>query len=570
MEDFETRKELIKTISGREPADRLILNGSLVNVFTGEILDRDVAIKSGRVAVVDKNVDQFRGASTEIVDAEGLYLTPGFVDAHLHIESSLLNPTRFAELMANKGVTTVFYDPHEIANVSGIEAVRWMYDEIDRTPINGFLTVPSCIPASSPDLETTGSEFGLEEIDRAMGWDKAAALGEMMNFPGVLGRDPKALDKLKKAVEHDLPVEGHASGLAGRDLAGYGAAGIESDHEAVSKAEGIERGRLGFWTYVREGSGWADLTEVVKALTQTDISSRRYCLVTDDRDVKDLIEEGGVDYVVRRAIEEGLDPVEAITMASLNPATRFGMETEFGSISPGRRADINLVSDLRRVNVEKTLVAGRPAEQINWPGTKSSELTDTVRIEGDITPELFELKESEKNFGIRVRDKGILTEKIDLSHRPEGTRDLETCAVIERHNKTGNVGRCLVEGFDLRSGAIASTVAHDSHNLIVLGKAEEDMVVAANYLKEAGGGQAVAKAGEIKAAVELPIAGLMSDLSPERVSASLRELKAEIDELGCNLSQPLMILSSLALAVIPEVRVTDKGLVDVKRQEIIH
>ncbi|MBS3791825.1 adenine deaminase [Candidatus Bipolaricaulota bacterium] len=568
MKDFEARKGLIRMASGQEPADTLIRDGSVVNVLTGEVLPRDIAIKDGRIAAVANDVDQFRGDSTEILDAEGLYLTPGFIDAHLHVESSLLSPVKFAELMASKGVTAVFYDPHEIANVSGIKGVRWMYDELEKTPLISFLTVPSCVPASSPALETAGAEFGIKEIDRALGWEKTAALGEMMNFPGVLSLNEETLEKIEKAFEHGLPVEGHASGLAGDKLDGYGSAGIESDHEAVTKEEGIERGRKGFWTYIREGSGWADVKEVVRALTETKVLPRRYCLVTDDRDVIDLIEEGGVDHVIRRAMEEGLDPVEAIAMASLNPATRFGMGAELGSLSPGRRADINLVSDLESLKVEKTLLAGKSVEEIDWPKTSASAQTGTARVEREITPRTFEIREDERQYGIRVKDQDVTTEKIETSKLEESR--LDRCAVIERHRGTGNVGRGLVEGFNLGRGAIASTVAHDSHNLVVLGKNGEDMSVAANYLVEVGGGQAVVEGGEVKAAVKLPVAGLMSDLAPNEVASSLREVKKAVEKIGCELSQPLMILSSLALAVIPEVRLTDKGLVDVNSQEIIN
>ena len=568
MGNFDSRKDLIRVAVGEESADSLIVDGSLVNVLTGEILKRDVAIKGGRIAAVGENLGQLKGSSTRVVDASDLYLTPGLIDAHLHIESSMLSPTRFAELMASKGVTTMFYDPHEIANVSGLKGVRWMYEELEKTPLNGFLTVPSCVPASSHELETTGAEFGQEEIDIALGWERSAALGEMMNFPGVLGLDEDALEKIELAFERGLPVEGHASGLFGLALDGYGSAGIESDHEAVTKEEGIERGRKGFWTYVREGSGWADVKQVVRALTETTISPRRYCLVTDDRDVTDLLEQGGVDHVVRRAIEEGLNPVDAVTMASLSPATRFGLGTELGSISPGRRADINLVGDLDSFEVKGTILAGKPVEEIDWPRTRSSALTDTLNVGLKIDPALFELRDDEKDFGISVRDQDVTTGKIDLDGRE--ISGLDKCAVIERHKGTGNVGRSFVEGFDLGSGAIGSTVAHDSHNLIVLGENARDMAVVATYLQDAGGGQAVAEGGKVKASVELPIGGLMSDQNPEAVGSSLREVKAAIEELGCALSQPMMILSSLALAVIPEVRVTDMGLVDVNNQEIIH
>jgi adenine deaminase len=566
---FKARRDLCKVIKGEEPPDTLILSASVVNVLTREVLEEDIALKNGRIAAVDEGLDKLKGKATRIVNADGMYAVPGFIDAHLHIESSMLSPTSFAELMVEQGVTTVFYDPHEIANVAGIEGVRWMYDEIDRTLLNGFLTVPSCVPASSRALETTGAEFGLEEIVDALGWENTAALGEMMNFPGVLKGEKETLEKINLTFQHGLPVEGHASGLGGLDLSGYGSAGIESDHEAVTKEEGIERARKGFWTYVREGSGWADLTEVIKALTETDISSRRFCLVTDDRDVVDLSEEGGVDYVIRRAIEEGLDPLDAVAMGSLNPATRFGMSTELGSISPGRRADINLVNDLRTLDVEETFVGGVPVEEVVWPEPSPSALTDTVEVGGQIDAELFVLEEDEKDYGIEVEDQDVITKKLDLS-KSNDYDHLDICAVIERHNGSGNVGRSLVKGFDLRVGAIASTVAHDSHNLIVLGENAEDMSIAANYLVKSGGGQAVAEGGEVIASVDLPVAGLMSVQKPGEVSSSLGKLKEAVDEIGCNLTQPMMILSSLALAVIPEVRVTDRGLVDVNKQEIIH
>ncbi|MFW6111393.1 MAG: adenine deaminase [Candidatus Bipolaricaulota bacterium] len=569
-EGFSNRLDLVAMINGEVPADVAIKNGSLVNVLSGEILDRGIAIKSGRVGAVAKNVDQFVGDSTQVIDADGLYLTPGFIDAHLHIESSMLSPVRFAELMAGKGVTTIFYDPHEIANVAGLEGVRSMYEEVNKTPINGFLTVPSCVPASSPELETTGDKFGLEEIVEALGWDKTGALGEMMNFPGVLQGDEDVIEKLKKALEFNLPVEGHASGLSGTDLDGYGSMGIDSDHESVTKEEGIERARKGFWTYIREGSGWADLAEVVRALTETDISPRRFCLVTDDRDVLDLIEEGGVDHVIRRGIEEGLDPLQAITMASLNPAQRFGLDAELGSISPGRKADINLIHDPKTVELETTLLGGKPVDEIEWPESTLSSLTDTVRVSREITPELFQMSEEEKDVGIRVHSNDVVTEMLDLSDPETNLNSLDRCAVIERHKMSGNVGRAFVAGFDLEGGAIASTVAHDSHNLVVLGENELDMCAAASHLVSIGGGQTVARGGEIIASVELPIAGLMDDSSPEEVASSLSAVKNAINDIGCSIPQPMMILSSLALAVIPEVRLTDRGLVDVNRQKLIH
>ncbi len=567
---FQQRKEVVQTIREGKPADLVFKNGSLVNVLTDEVLDRDVAVKNGRVARVAADLDRYAEKADLVIDAEGLYLTPGFVDAHLHIESSMLAPAKFAELMAGKGVTAAFYDPHEIANVYGLKGVRWMYEEVERSPFNGFLTVPSCVPASTPELETTGASFGREEIDEALGWEGTAALGEMMNYPGVINGDPETVEKLKLARRHGLPIEGHASGLVGKELDCYAAMGIDSDHEAVTKEEGVERARKGLWTLVREGSGWADLTEVVRALTETDISPNRFCLVTDDRDPIDLLEEGGVDHTLRRGIEEGLEPVTAIRLATLNPATRFGLDHELGAIAPGRRADINLIRDLETLEVEATFLGGQSVEEIDWPHGRASELTGKLEIASNLAPELFRLSEGERDYGIKVHQNDIITEKLDLAGYEAEDTSLDRCVVLERHNGTGNVGRALVEGFGLADGAMASTVAHDSHNMIVLGSNEEDMAVAARHLEQTGGGQAVARNREIAASVELPIAGLMSNQDPEEVAESLERVQEAVSALGARLPQPMMILTSLALAVIPEVRLTDKGLVDVNKQEIIH
>ncbi|MFP3953224.1 MAG: adenine deaminase [Candidatus Acetothermia bacterium] len=561
------RLDLIKVVNGEVPADRIIENGTLVNVLTREKLAHDVVVKGKRIAYVGPDGRKFAGEGTEIVDTSGLYLAPGFLDAHLHIESSMLSPTRFARLVAGRGITTIFFDPHEIANVAGIEGVRWMTDEMNRTPVNGFLTVPSCIPASSTELETTGGEFGLPQIKEALGWDTAAALGEMMNFPGVLNRDEETIDKLAATADTHLPIEGHASGLTGPQLDGYVAAGVGSDHESVTKQEAVERARKGLWTYIREGSGWSDLVQVIKAITEEGLSTDRFCLVTDDRDPHDLLTEGGVDNSIRLAIEEGLDPVEAIRMATINPATRYRLDDEIGSIAPGRRADINLISNLEGLTVEETYLGGVPVGEIGWPETGGSSLKNTVNV-NEITPQMLEPDEG-GNYGLLAHKSDILTEKLDLTDEEVDVNDLDRLAVIERHRGTGNIGTCYVGGFNLGDGAIASTVAHDSHNLIVIGGNAEDMAAAANHLAEVGGGQTVVKDREVLATVELPIGGLMSSADPESVASSVRKVNEGVDELGCDVDQPLMILSSLALAVIPELRLTDKGLVDVNRQEII-
>jgi len=407
----------------------------------------------------------------------------------------------------------------------------------------------------------------LSEIKQALEWDTTAALGEMMNFPGVLNLENETMDKLRATANIRLPIEGHASGLSSPQLDAYVAAGVDSDHESVTKQEGIKRARKGLWTYVREGSGWADLKEVIKALTKTDISPGRFCLIIDDKHPYDLVNDGGVDHTIRRAIEEGLDPLQAITMATINPATRFKLDNELGSIAPGRRADINLVSDLQGLTVEQTFLGGKSVDEIDWPSTKGSSLQNTVNID-EIKPEQLTPEDSSQ-YGLLAHPNDIRTEKIDLSDPSIDKKKLDKCAVIERHHRTGNIGTAFVSGFNLNEGAIASTVAHDSHNLIVLGKDERDMAAASNHLAEVGGGQTVVRNEEVLAAVELPIGGLMSADDPESVASSLLSVKNAIDKMGCDVIQPSMILSSLALAVIPEVRVTDKGLVDVNKQEII-
>ncbi len=562
-----SRLDLIKVVNGDLPADTVIEDGTVVNVLTREKLNHDVVVKGNRIAYVGPDGRQFAGEETQAVDASGTYLAPGFIDAHLHIESSMLSPTRFARLVAGRGITTIFFDPHEIANVAGLEGVRWMTEEMEGTPVNGFLTVPSCIPASSEELETTGAEFGLCQIKEALKWDSAAALGEMMNFPGVINLDEETIDKLAATADLGLPIEGHASGLSGPQLDAYIASGVGSDHECVSKGEAVERARKGLWTYIREGSGWADLVNVVKAITEEGLSVDRFCLVTDDRDPHDLLEVGGVDNSIRLAIREGLDPVEAIKMATVNPATRYRLDDELGSIAPGRRADINLISDLEELTVEETYLGGRPVGEIDWPETKGSSLENTVNI-GEITGDTLEPDESAR-YGLVAHADDIITEKLDLSDADANKDELDKLAVIERHKGTGNIGTCYVDGFNLGGGAFASTVAHDSHNLIVVGENVEDMAKAANHLAEVGGGQTAVKDGEVLATVELPIGGLMSSNDPESIASSVRDVKEAIGKLGCNIDQPLMILSSLALAVIPEVRLTDKGLVDVNEQRVI-
>jgi len=572
LEEKRIRSKLTAVAQGREKGELVFRGGQVLNVFTEELLKGDVVVSGGRIACVTADSKPHIGEATSVLDVTGLTLTPGLIDPHVHIESSALTPTRFAETIVPHGVTTIFFDPHEIANVEGLSGVRWMADELKDTPIKGFLTVPSCVPASAPRLETTGETFGLEEIKEALAWPGTAALGEMMNFPGLLQGDEETLEKILETRKASLPVEGHGSGLSGDRLRAYAAAGIESDHEAVSKSEATERARAGMWTYAREGSAWADLSEVIKALTEEDLPPHRFCLATDDREAADLLEEGSIDQAVRKAIEGGLSPARAVRLATLNPAIRFRIEDRLGSLGPGRFADLVLVSDLEEFKIEGVFIDGQRWEEYDWriPGEEGPR--KTVNLPGRVEPEDLIPRGRETSFALGLHAGTILTDKEEIEGELEATElppDFLACAVLERHKGTGNIGRGLLHGFGLEGGAVASSVAHDSHNLIVAGKDYGDMALAVNRLAKIGGGQILVSDGEIRAEVRLPVGGLMSPLPGKEVAEEIEDLKRELKELGTKLEQPLMILSSLALPVIPALRITDKGLVDVEKFELL-
>lgn len=570
IEDYSVsdRKGLVRVARKKEPPDVFFQGGHILNVFTGELLPRGMAVKNGRIACLPKETDPYVKLSPEVYDLEGSILVPGFIDAHVHIESSMLTPAQFASAVLTRGTTAVVYDPHEIANVLGVPGVEWMVKDIGRAPLKGFLAIPSCVPASGEGLETSGASFGPQEIKKLSSLPEAIALGEMMNYPGVLDEDEGVFEFLTLAAESELNLEGHASGLTGTDLSAYSAAGIDSDHEAAAKDESIQRVRRGMWTYIREGSGWRDLEQVIRPITEEGVSSRRFCLVTDDRDPVDLLEEGGMDHVVRRAVEEGLSPIQAIQMATLNPAQRFGLDGNLGSLSPGRVADFSILNSLDELRIERTFVEGRPQDELQWSGSTDEGVRGTVDLGRSIEEMDFDIGHFTGSYGIGVHENSIMTDLVDIdeSANPEV---LTRCAVIERHRGSGRIGRALIDGFGLQEGAVGSTVAHDSHNLIVLGVSPGDMVKAANHLRQLGGGIVVVRDETVQAQVELPVAGLMAPFPPSQVAESLEALHSAIRSLGVELSRPVMTISSLALPVIPEARVTDKGLVDVKKGRVI-
>ena len=578
---WEILRELIDVALGRLKADLIVENATLVNVFTGELQEGvDIAIFKDRIALVG-DAEHAKGLRTNVVRADGLFAVPGFIDAHVHVESSMVTFSEFARAVVPRGTTSIFADPHEIANVLGLKGLKMVWEESRNLPLKVFLCVPSCVPASSPEFETAGAKIGPEDVEEALSWPGVVALGEMMNYPGVLAKDEEVLAKLMATLKAGKPVEGHSDGIMGAELNAYVAAGISSCHEATTPEQVAERLRLGMWAMIREGSAWRDLRACIKAITELRLDARRAVLVTDDRHPQDLLREGHMDFVIRRAIEEGVDPVTAIRMVTLNPAEHYGLDHYIGCIAPGRAADIVLLSDLEVVEVHTVIsdgtVVARGGFMMVRPEKKPypDPAKRTVKLHKRLEPGDFEIRAPGVGEGrvkahiIGVEEMSAITkhlvEDVVVSGqevRPDPERDIALVAVVERHRCSGNIGRGLVKGFGLKEGAASSTVAHDSHNLLVVGVDTRDMALAANSVVEVGGGMAVVRGGEVLARLELPVAGLMSEEPIEIVAEKVEALEKAWRELGCTMRAPFMTLSLLALPVLPELRITDKGLVD--------
>lgn len=578
---WEVGRQLTATALGKEKADLVIQNGTLVNVFTGEIQpDIDVAVKSGRIALVGDAAATV-GEKTVMIDAQGMYLVPGFLDGHLHVESSLMTVREYAKATIPHGTSAIFMDPHEIVNVAGLAGMAAMMKDGAATPLRVFTTVPSCVPAS-PGLENTGSRIAPQDIQDTLAWEGVAGLGEMMSYSGILAGDPQTCEKVEKTLAAGKTVTGHFPLVdTGAALNAYIAAGINCCHESTSAREALAKMRLGMYAMIREGSAWDDLPEVIKAITERTIDSRLAVLVSDDLHADTLIKRGHMDYIIRLAISKGVRPVTAIQMATLNTACCFGMEQDLGSIAPGRWADINILSDLAQVKVEKVIINGEPVAErgrLTVPVTGCAypdHLRASVKITRQFLPEDFIVKapcasETVKVRVIGVHDSNVLTtERVEVLPVSNGevvlSADKDICkvAVINRHQPEGGMTVGFVQGFGLNKGAVASTYAHDAHNLIVLGTSEAEMALAANTLIECSGGMAAVEGDRVLALLKMSIAGLMSDLPVEEVAAELSQLSEAWAALGSPLASPFMTMSLLSLVVIPEIRITDKGLVDV-------
>ncbi len=572
-----TDPDLLAVARGDAAADLLLTNGRIVNVFTRTVESGSVAIFRERIAGVG---DYSRAART--VDLKGAFIAPGFIDAHMHVESTMMTPDQFVRLASPRGTTGVVFDPHEIANVLGAPGIRWLMDASRGLSMNILFAVSSCVP-SSP-LETAGAR--LEAADLAPFFDdpRVVALAEMMNFPGVVNAVPDVLAKMRLGLERRI-VDGHAPGLSGKPLQAYIAAGVSSDHECAARVEAEEKLRLGMTIYIREGSAARNLEALLPAVTQA--NAHQFCFCTDDRHPGDLAEEGHIDHVVRRAIGLGLEPCTAIAMASLHAARHY-RQADLGAIAPGRFADLVVLDDLRGLRAQRVYhhgaLVGENGSFVQdaraaGRGTAPAPPKSAVRIPVDLSERSFHIPAPRDGRAIRViglREGQLLTDDLREPPRVEGgaciadpSRDVLKFAVIERHRASGAIGLGFVRGFGLKRGAIASTVGHDSHNLSVVGGSDADMVVAARALAECGGGQCAALDGRVLALLPLPIAGLMSGEPAAEVIRMQRALLEAAGTLGAEMHDPFMPLSFLSLCVIPSLKLSDLGLVDVDRFEIV-
>ena len=582
-----TAPALIDVAAGRAPADTVIRGGVWVNVHTREALpNHDIAIKHGRVACVVPDASHCIGPKTEIIDANGRYMIPGLCDGHMHIESGMLTPAEFAAAVIPHGTTSMFTDPHEIANVLGLAGVRLMHDEALMQPVNIWTQMPSCAP-SAPGMETTGYEISAEDVAEAMTWPGIIGLGEMMNFPGVAAADPQMLAEIAATQHAGKTVGGHyASPDLGRDFAAYVAGGPADDHEGTSEADAIARMRQGMRSMIRLGSAWFDVESQITAITEKGLDPRNMILCTDDCHSGTLVNDGHMNRVVRHAIDCGCDPLVALQMATLNTATHFGLEREVGSITPGRRADIILTSDLRALPIEQVIARGQTVAKngvltatcphLDWPDAVRS----TVHLGKTLSADDFTIHAPEGRNSVTANVIGVVENqaptkalKRDLpvtNGKVENHGDTCQIALVERHQATGGVTNALVAGFGYEGPmAMASTVAHDSHHMIVVGTDRTQMALAANRLAEVGGGITIWRGGSELALVELPIAGLMSDSPAHDVAASADRMVQAMVDCGCTLNNAYMQHSLLALVVIPELRISDLGLVDVRNFEFI-
>lgn len=584
---WEVTKILADVAMGRTPADTVIRGGRLVNVCTAEILDGlDIAIKEGRIALVG-DATACIGPDTEIIDAEGQYVAPGFLDGHIHIESSMLSVGEYAKAVIPHGTIGIYPDPHEICNVLGLKGVRCMIEDSKRTPLKTMFVTPSCVPAV-PGFEDTGSFVGPEDVAETMQWDEIVGLGEMMNFPGILASEDHAHGIVDATLKADKVVTGHYSlPDTGAGLNAYIASGVCCCHESTRPEDIIAKMRLGMYAQLRMGSAWQDLPVIAKAITENNIDARFACLVSDDTHPHTLVANGHMDYILRIAVENGFDPITAIRMATINTAQCYRMEQDLGSIAPSKCADIVFLKDLTTFEVTRTIIDGKTVA-LNGKMTKDFApytypdwALHSVHLKDNVTADTFKIAAPEGKDQVTVRAIEVIPARVgdierfvDLTVKDgclesNTTQDVLKTFVLERHHETGTKGAGFVMGFGIKHGAMASTVAHDAHNLLVVGTNDEDMALAANTLVQCGGGMVAVQDGKVLGLVELPIAGLMNDKSAEAMADTVAQLESAWKAIGCDMPSPFMTMALIPLACLPDLRLTNRGLVDCRTFEFV-
>ena len=566
-------QQFLECARGNSPCDLVLKNAQVINVFTGEIIQENVGLTQGRIA----GLGEYEGHQE--LDLAGRYLSPGFIEGHIHIESSMLTPAGFARAVVPHGTTTTVCDPHEIANVLGMKGVRYMLESAKDLPLDIFAMIPSCVPATN--METSGATLSADNIATLLDEPKVTGLAEMMNFPGTIGGDPEIMKKIQAALKKGMTIDGHAPAVTGKELQAYCGAGISSDHECTTLEEAREKLRAGMYIFIREGSTARNLEALLPLVTPG--STSRFLLVSDDRHPDDLLTHGHLDHILRKAIQLGLDPVTALKMVTINPAIRFNLKMR-GAIAPGYLADLVILDNLTDFNAHRVYKNGIAVAEKGQPVKQHFNSSRDMAGEHP-SPSSIHIDWQKVDFRIPARQgkirtidcvkDQIITATSELTPTITGNeavadpnRDLLKIAVIERHKATGNMAAGFVRGFGLREGAMASTVAHDSHNLIVVGTSDEFMFKAARMAAENEGGIALVNSQE-QLALPLPVAGLMSTESLPEITYTLHELNKLCKRMNLTPDNPFMLLSFLALPVIPSLKITDKGLVDTNTFQLV-
>jgi len=570
-------ESLIDACLGLSSLD-ILVSGRIVDVYGGNIFDGFVGVKNGLIAYVGRNPKPAK----KIIDFSSGYILPAYIDGHIHVESSLMTPSMFARAVIPHGTCCVIADPHEIANVAGLDGIKFMMEDAERTPLKFYFMIPSSVP--STNLETTGAEIGLKEIEALKRFKRILGLGEVMNYRGVINKDRDILDKIRAC--EGMIIDGHAPGLRGDDLCAYTLAGIGSDHEVISLDEAREKLTLGMWIMIREGSTAKAISNLINVVSRG--CPERVMFVTDDRHAGDILREGHMDHCLRRAVEEGLDPIDAVRMVTIKPAEYFRLES-LGGLSPGKSADMVVVSDLREFRAKIVLIDGEVvAKDRKYLGAEVkveksfASLMESIKI-GELRLDDLRIRHPRRKFGkttariIGLVEDQIVTEEIRQELRivngevkADPARDILKICVVERHRGTGRVGKGFVMGFGLKSGALASTVAHDSHNIVVVGVDDRDIYRAILRIREINGGFVIVNNGLILGELPLPVAGLMTFLEASEIAEKTEMLEEAAAKLGCKIKNPFMALSFLSLPVIPKLKITDFGLIDAENLKIVN